>query len=415
MSKSEGSFESDGTGSASVCDAGANAAPSGSGVSPGVNRNVVFSRRESSPPNGDGVIEEPLPGGDGPGKSRVMPLGDIETFFRVFHLNVCDFDAHAHLLDTLLRLQDYPDFVAITETHLREGLKEINLTNYVLVSRRDRIDSRPAEEKGWGGVALFARSDVYQSIVFTEASNVNELTWHTLHSDIGPILLGVWYRPPHRGETASVRQFEVELETHSDFVGKIIVGDMNVHNEHWLTFSNGMSPEGRELEQICASHGLKQRVKHPTRGEHLLDLVLTDVIGQVKCEVVPGVLDKDHSATIATFNITIPSAEPSTRECFDIKKAHWNKLQKSFEEENWAAFFQGLDADRAAIALTNRILSQAKRHIPVKIVRDRPYKHPWIDQKCCELLRAKHEAIGTPAFTDARDACTAGFLEDHSE
>ena len=57
-----------------------------------------------------------------------------------------------------------------------------------------------------------------------------ELSWHTLHSDAGPLLFGVWYRPPRRGETASIAAFDAELQNRDDFIGKIIVGDMNVHN-----------------------------------------------------------------------------------------------------------------------------------------------------------------------------------------
>ncbi len=366
-----------------------------------------FSKRALE---GDTLHDVTLPSGDGPGKSGVIPLCDIFTTFRIFHLNVNDFSSHAHLLDALVHMHEFPEFVAITETHLREDLREIHLSNYELVSRRDRQDARPIHEKGWGGVALFARSDVYQNIVFTKSSDDIEATWHTLHSDIGPILVGVWYRPPRRGEVASIKQFELELERQTDFVGKIIVGDMNVHNEQWLRFSNGTSPEGRELEQVCTSHGLKQRVKKPTRGDHLLDLVLTDMIGHVRCDVVPGILDRDHSATIATVSVSIPSAEPSHRQCFNLKKAHWNNLKKDYEDEHWGSLFHDTNADIAALALTSRILEIARKHIPMKTVSDRPYKHPWVDKQCCELLKAKHDAIGTPDFPRARDACTAGFL-----
>ena len=41
--------------------------------------------------------------------------------------------------------------------------------------------------------------------------------------------------------------------------------------------------------------------------------------------------------------------------------------------------------------------------------RDKFYKHPWINERCRELLRRKQLAICTPDFVVARDACTAGF------
>ena len=88
-----------------------------------------------------------------------------------------------------------------------------------------------------------------------------------LHSDVGPLLIGVWYRPPCRRQNArernlaSIAVFEDELDTFNDFVGRIIIGDMNVHSERWLRFSNGESPEGLLLESVFSSQGLKQHVK----------------------------------------------------------------------------------------------------------------------------------------------------------
>ena len=62
-------------------------------------------------------------------------------------------------------------------------------------------------------------------------------------------------------------------------------GDMNGHNAGWLTFSSGTLPEGRELQGWCAGNGFEERVKKPTRGEYLLDLLLADMAGRVRATV----------------------------------------------------------------------------------------------------------------------------------
>ena len=334
----------------------------------------------------------------------MTPSIDIDATFRVLNLNVCGFYTHSHLIDALVSLHDFPEFVALTETHLSKKVKAIKLSNYELVSRRDRPDQR-----GYGGVALFARHDVHENIVLIKESPALELTWHTLHSDIGPLLLGVWYRPPNRSEIETIRQFDKELEAFDDHVGKLIVGDMNVHNNRWLTFSNGVAPEGHELEAVCASHGLSQRVKGPTRGEHLLDLVLTDLAPYTKCKVVPGILENDHDGVLVSVSVKVPSTEQSARECFDFGKAKWGNLRKELAAQDWKMFFHDSEADAAAERFTEFVLDAAKRHIPTKKVMNRPYKHPWIDDDCRELLRKKHEQIGQPGFVAARDACLQGF------
>ena len=127
------------------------------------------------------------------GTTAPQIIADVNAKFRLFHLNVNNLDAHLALLDTLLALHDFHEFVAITETHLCTSVEELNLTNYRAVSRRDRAD-----QSGWGGIALYARHDVHMNVVHMKDSESLELSWYTLHSDVGPLLIGVWYRPPRR-------------------------------------------------------------------------------------------------------------------------------------------------------------------------------------------------------------------------
>ena len=101
---------------------------------------------------------------------------------------------------------------------------------------------------------------------------------------LAPILVGAWYRPPNRGEVLSIQQFDRELEQlGSDFVGKVILGDMNVHNLDWLRFSYQNSREGKELEKVCISHGLSQSVKGLIHGDYFSDVVFFDFASQISC------------------------------------------------------------------------------------------------------------------------------------
>ena len=62
-------------------------------------------------------------------------------------------------------------------------------------------------------------------------------------------------------------------------LGSIILGDTNVHNKRWLTHANHNNIEGTELQKACNDIGLQQKMKKPTREDHLLDFVLTNVPG----------------------------------------------------------------------------------------------------------------------------------------
>ena len=147
-----------------------------------------------------------------------------------------------------------PEIVCLTETHLQQYIKMPILHGYTLVSRLDR------------------RTD--QKVVHVGDSKTAERSWHILHTNSGAVLLGVWYRPPARGEIASIRSLEEEFEEFGEgTVGTVLVGDMNVHERTWLRYSNGTSLEGRELQNMSVVHGLEQLIREPTRlnPDHLLD------------------------------------------------------------------------------------------------------------------------------------------------
>ena len=81
-------------------------------------------------------------------------------------------------------------------------------------------------------------------------------------------------RPPCSAEVASIASFEVEwARLAPDFIGTIVVGDLNVHHTHWLRHSTHVSVEGTRLYRFCIDNGFRQCVSAPTRGDNTLDLV----------------------------------------------------------------------------------------------------------------------------------------------
>ncbi len=194
----------------------------------------------------------------------------------------------------LIERSDFPTFVFFTETWLDKSSEELSLEGYVEVSRKDRQSS------AHGGVAAFARAGFENTIVHIGDSKVAERSWHVIHSNRGPLLVGLWYRRPDKGEVLSIESLESELDAFgSDVLGTILLGDMNVHEQSWLSFSDGSSIEGRALRDLACSHGLEERVRTPTRGPYLRDIVLTDLGSEVKARPVPGV--SDHSAVLGSL------------------------------------------------------------------------------------------------------------------
>ena len=143
-----------------------------------------------------------------------------------------------------------------------------------------------------------------------------------MHTDTGPYLLGVWYRPPEPGETASINSFEEEWQRLSvDVLGTILVGDINVHHIRWLRYSSRNSAEGELLRDICDSIGLRQLVCEPTRGGNSIDLAFTD-LDEVRCKVVSKIAD--HKGLALILPLSVLRLEVQSRMVWQFREADWN-------------------------------------------------------------------------------------------
>ena len=158
-----------------------------------------------------------------------------------------------------------------------------------------------------GGVALYASNAFAANVTLLHKSVDSERLWAMVHSDLGPCLVGVWYRPPVQGEQATIASFCAEWEENSnEAIGTILVVDLNIHHKKWLRWLSGNSAEGEKLRTVCVDSGLKQLVHGPTRGDYLLDLVLSDCEG-VKCKKLPQIAD--HSLILAELDLPMLACE----------------------------------------------------------------------------------------------------------
>ena len=197
-------------------------------------------------PSGQTVV----PPGDGPCESG--PLSpEIMHSFTFLHHNIRGFLSHKYELEVLLEANNYPMLVALTETFLNRSVQVPKLLGYTVVGRRDRGKRRRQK----GGIILFARQETARYVALLVGSDHAERLWAVVHTDVGPILFGVWYLRPIYGEVHNINSLESELLLHGHGTpGSIICGDMNVHHIGWLTHSNTTTPEGRSLFDLCCVH-----------------------------------------------------------------------------------------------------------------------------------------------------------------
>ena len=327
-----------------------------------------------------------------------------EEHVSIMHVNVQGWISNSTELTACIRMTDpKPLLVCCNETFLNQSIEEISLEGYSLVGRRDRRD------QFGGGVAIFAATAHAGRVTLVHESEEAERLWCIIHSDHGPVAVCAWYRPPARAEIRSIDSFSKEWRDISNScIGTIAVGDINVHSRRWLHHSSGETVEGTALQAACVTLGAQQLVRSPTRGENLLDLVLTDIEG-VKARVVPGV--SDHDIVVASLKLSVPETEVSEREVWDFGKGDWDGLHDASVESDWS-FIARVDTDRAASDLTADILAKAERFIPRRQLKERKTTHPWLSDRAIDAVKDKHAARGSVNELFAAQRCSQILLEE---
>ena len=160
----------------------------------------------------------------------------------------------------------------------------------------------------------------------------------------------------------------------------VLLGDLNIHHRKWLKYSN------RNRMEL----GMTQLVHEPTRGDHLLDLVLSSFSG-----VKSGVLSMiaDHKPVTATLKLSVPSHVVAGRKVWRYGQADWERLHDLLADTCWDHI-----ADKSTTAaakwITDTTLRSASSCIPLSTLSTKKSSHPWLNDRTIALVDAKRTAEG---------------------
>jgi hypothetical protein len=337
--------------------------------------------------------------------SSPCEAGQILNALVLLQCNIRGWISHKDELYGHIGLMEHrPSLVLLNETLWDASLQQPCLPNYELSGRHEKAATRR-------GVALFSRNEISPDVVFLEKSEVTERMWFYVHSQIGCVLLCVWYRRPCRGEVDSIVALRSEYgKWKHEAIGTIIMGDLNVHQQRWLTFSSDNSPEGDCLQNFCADYGFTERVRAPTRGDYILDLLLTDLHVDIRVQVLPGV--SDHSMVKAIFDMSIPVKVPIPRSVWLFREADWQGMRASLADHIWP-WNDDTSPDDAAGEFQSHILALMDEYIPSKLVMHYSSEHPWFNDHCYEAVRRKYAAWGTPRQSEESIQCSHVLFQQY--
>ena len=349
---------------------------------------------------------DPVPLGGGLCESGPLPPV-LACCFAILHCNVRGLLSKLSEVNTrIARMPNKPSILCLAETWLNNSAGTINITGYLVVVRRDRDDGRSG-----GGVLILAAASIVDNIAPLLISSVAERVWCLLHSNLGPMLICCWYRPPDRGETSSIQTLRAEfLELRPRAISTFIIGDMNVHNTRWLRHSRGNSLEGNRLHRFCLDFGFRERVCAPTRGKYLLDLVLSDVDNLCRCSVLPYIAD--HACVLLEVDMQLAISSPVIRKVWNYGAANWKRMSGLVGAEDWS-ILDTMDPNSAAELIQRRILFHVSTCVPIKTIVQQRGTHPWLNARCLELVDAKMAAEGTENYKAMVAACSKGLFDEY--
>ena len=218
----------------------------------------------------------------------------------------------------------------------------------------------------------------------------DELLWLEIATSVGPVIFGVFYRPPAQGINnlvalnnclMSIAQYPV-----------ILCGDFNLPSINWsLTFPTVSSPAANLLCDLVRDNYLHQMVVDPTRNQNLLDLVFTnqpDIVEGV--QVIDNLPLTDHDAVQFTLNVVIPSQSRCKRLLYNYKKADLSLLCDTLHHVPWNIIEGTDDIEESWQLFKDLFMSAINVSIPRVQWRRKKLKH-WFSYQTIHLIRQKRQ------------------------
>ena len=221
-----------------------------------------------------------------------------------------------------------PHIIGITESWANIDITdaELGLTGYVMF-RKDQIGRRG------GGVILYIKESIQaDEIKLEREADYDEAVWCKIVSGNSELTIGLVYRSPNINEEDNTKIKNAIKEVSKGEC--IIMGDFNHGHIQW----NSLESTGIEDQQflcLIKDSFLTQHVLEPTRGENVLDIVLSsqkELVDNVKIFEPLG--NSDHNQIHFDINVKSESKNKKTYKR-NFHKGNYKDMRKYLEKLDW--------------------------------------------------------------------------------
>ncbi|KAF2344684.1 Endonuclease/exonuclease/phosphatase [Trinorchestia longiramus] len=165
------------------------------------------------------------------------------------------------------------------------------------------------------------------------------------------------------------------------------MGDFNLPHINWTT-SQSQAP-GSKLIDLTSTNSLQQHVNEPTRGNNILDLVMTTDLTINGLDVTNKI--GDHQMIDFSLKVQDPNTRTQYKQVFDYKLTNFKLMREELGSHNYKVLMSNKNAEECYMILKEKIATATEHHILRKRVRP-TNNPPWISQEIQRLINARQHS-----------------------
>ena len=269
-------------------------------------------------------------GGEDRRKDKAVKSRKVKNSLSVYYTNCRSILNKIDLLRGMACVEDF-DIIALTETWLDMSGKvfntEVQIDGYTLF-HKDR------DHRKGGGVALYVR-DTLQCCLNDKikTDGKTETLWVDIKDGSQTVVMGVVYRPPNTTNDSNTALWQ-EIDKAGRYSQVCVVGDFNFRNIDWGLMTG--NSEAEDFLTVIQDNFLKQVVLEPTRGNNILDLILTNREDSITQVEIGGQLgNNDHREIRYKLKWEDTYSSKNTVKIPDFRRANFEGLRLYLQGVDW--------------------------------------------------------------------------------
>lgn len=268
------------------------------------------------------------------------------------------------------------DLVWVTETWLTQDIE-----NNELLPSGYNIYRKDRDLRAGGGVLLAVKENSFASsqiAIDLDTDDLEIIAAEICTASKSKHLLCCCYRPPNVDSKCWLDKFSLFLsKAATRYSNMLICGDFNLPKIHWeLPEQTTTGADEVEFTELLSDYYLTQVNTKPTRGDNVLDLVITSAPNQVESVAVldpaqSGVLT-DHSAITFLLETSIKAPPKVKRTVYDYKRADFEGLWSALQAVDLSSIIHSeADINLGWLKWKDTFLAAVADFIPTKKIKGR--------------------------------------------